>query len=100
MSGLAGIPTKIQDANAMFIAPGQQASLARGSLRGQISQDTYDDIQAGKSRVFLVGRVSYDDIFNKHHWIEYCYLFNPKTSAWAEAGNSATDDTETIVKGK
>jgi hypothetical protein len=76
----------------LFIPPGQQIALPSAASTHVILQATLNEIQAGKLRMYIFGKISYDDIFNRHHWIEYCYLYDPKMSRWIETGNCSTDE--------
>jgi hypothetical protein len=38
-----------------------------------LTMDLKDDIDNGRLRVRIFGKVWYDDVFGHHHWTEYCY---------------------------
>jgi hypothetical protein len=78
--------------DSFFIAPGLPFTVPAAVSPSTMGQGTFDNLQSGKERIFLFGRIGYDDIFNKHHWIEYCYHFDPKKSQWIESGDSNTDE--------
>jgi hypothetical protein len=55
-----------------------------------IDQKTIDDIVRGTISVRVYGTVSYDDIFDHHHWVKFCSEY-----AWDERRfMSCTDRTE------
>src|SRR5439155_12022941 len=46
-----------------------------GTLKGtdgNLSQKAFDDLQSSQIRIFLYGRMTYEDIFNSKHWITFC----------------------------
>jgi hypothetical protein len=76
----------------LVIGPGQQITLPLAATAHVLAKDVFEGIQSGETRIFVLEKISYDDIFKKHHWIEFCYVFDPKTSQWIDSGNSATND--------
>jgi hypothetical protein len=59
-----------------FSLPGDSQELMVNALRrltGGMNQDDIENIQAGKSVVYVVGRASYRDIFNVTHETKYCF---------------------------
>ena len=53
---------------------------------GNISQQAFDNVKANQIRIFLYGRVTYEDIFNSKHWTTYCSVLLPRTTGgwdWA-----------------
>ena len=75
-----------------FIAPGQQYTWPAAATGEGLPKGVFDAIQAGQTRLFIYGKITYDDIFKKHHRIAYCYVYEPKTSRWTEAANFDTDE--------
>jgi len=43
-----------------------------------LTQQIIDDWKANKFRVVLIGRVMYKDIFNRPHFLKYCYSYLPE----------------------
>ena len=64
---------------------------------GQIlGQPKYEAIDRGVLAAFFYGRVKYDDVFNCHHWIKFCYVFNPRRKIFdlCDVHNSMDEETK------
>jgi hypothetical protein len=81
-----------QSSALFFIAPGQQYTWPAAATGEGLPKGVFDAIQAGQTRLFIYGKITYDDIFKRHHRVAYCYVYEPKTSRWTEAASFDTDD--------
>ena len=84
--------TDSQFGASMVIAPGQQIAFASVTAPEPLTKDLFNSIQSGQIRIFILGKMRYDDIFKKRHWFKFCYVFDPKSSQWIAFGNIATDN--------
>lgn len=58
-----------------------------------INVTAYAEIKSNEVTQYSHGRVTYDDVFGKHHWVTYCDLLLP-TGAWANCKtNNEVDKT-------
>jgi hypothetical protein len=78
--------------SSLVTAPGQQITFDSVPISPTLAKDSFDGIQSGKTRVFTLGKIRYQDIFKKHHWVRFCYVYDPKTSQWINFENNVTDD--------
>ncbi len=46
-----------------------------------ISTSDWTEMLAGKLDFFIWGKIMYDDIFNVHHWLEFCYVVDCKSES-------------------
>ena len=67
----------------------------------QISQRDYNWINEGDLVLYVYGRVCYDDIFQKPHWIHFCDFYNPDDNTYSSCeiyneidnGGNGTEET-------
>lgn len=46
-------------------------------FRETLAQSARDEILANGVRIFIYGRIEYDDVFGNHHWQNFCqFLLN------------------------
>jgi len=65
--------------NSAFISPTNTFDL-EATAEGKLDKDTKNLIEEGaKFRLYVWGRVDYEDVFAIHHWLTFCYAFNGKT---------------------
>ena len=81
-----------QSPSSLLIAPGQQISFPPAETPQAVSKGLFDSVQFGEVRTFILVKLTYDDVFKAHHWIEFCYVFDPLASQWVTSGNAITDD--------
>lgn len=68
----------IADIKTGILPPEGQMIQAMDPFKGQVlGQQRYDAIGDRSLTAFFYGRVRYDDVFGCHHWIKFCYVFNP-----------------------
>ena len=84
--------SKPQVPTSLVIAPGQQVTFPPVVTPKALPRGVFDEVESGEVRMFILGTLTYDDVFKKHHWIEFCYVFDPGASQWVAAGNAATDE--------
>lgn len=60
-----------------------------------LTQELFDDLQTGKTRIFVHGRIDYEDSQQAKHWTTFCYFlitpFDGHFGLWTEETNQ-TDD--------
>jgi hypothetical protein len=49
----------------------------------QLTQPLLDSINAGDSRIYIHGQITYDDVFKCSYWMTYCYFWDPDTHGFA-----------------
>jgi hypothetical protein len=81
-----------QGATSLSIGPGDQIPLPSAATAEALSKSLFDSVQSGDTRMFILVKLTYDDLFKKHHWVECCYMFDPISSQWVTSGNSVSDD--------
>jgi hypothetical protein len=60
--------------NSAFLSPGNTFILRGGYWA--LGQPTFDKINDGKTyRLYVWGRVDYEDVFKDPHWFTYCYAY-------------------------
>jgi len=65
---------KIQ--NSAFITPTNTFSL-KATADGILNQPTIDAINNGETfRLYIWGRVDYEDVFTEPHWFTFCYSYD------------------------
>jgi hypothetical protein len=65
-------PDQVQ--NAVFLGSTHVFMLAVAA-GGTLDQSTIDKVQDGKSsRIYVWGRVDYEDVFAQPHWFTFCYF--------------------------
>jgi hypothetical protein len=82
------------------IAEGQDLT-ARTGL-GPFSRQDLDAVAAGKSTLYLHGRVDFDDIFGHAHWLTLCYFYTREAEGhWrlCPAGNGTDSHENESVTG-
>ncbi|MGA2252460.1 hypothetical protein [Terracidiphilus sp.] len=57
-------------------SPFPVAQLLEHRRRKDISRQEWEVFLEGKTHFVAIGRVTYDDIFNKKHWSQTCFLFD------------------------
>jgi hypothetical protein len=61
--------------NLKVSEPGKKT--ARGLLLKPLTQSRFDAINRGGIQFFVHGKLTYDDAFAVHHWVEFCFVFEP-----------------------
>lgn len=76
--------------SAGLVAPGSdhhiRLILTRSISKGTpspLTQPLLDAINAEDLKIYIHGRISYDDIFGRHHWMTFCYFWHPETRGYA-----------------
>ena len=66
------------------------------TIDDSIDDEEVKSIQAGMP-YYVYGKISYDDIFMRHHWSEFCYLvaLTPKFIAWPFGPHNSCDEAQT-----
>jgi len=59
-----------------------------------LSRDNWQHVLNGELRVWAYGKVIYNDIFGLHHWIRYCYVFDPRNLFALHGQHNEIDDNE------
>jgi hypothetical protein len=61
-----------------------------------IEQSEVDDIEKGIISIRINGTISYDDIFDHHHWVNFCseYAWDERQFVKCEKGNEMDPDPE------
>lgn len=44
-----------------------------------LDQPTFEAVDKGKFRLYVWGRVDYDDVFREPHWLTFCYSWDGKS---------------------
>jgi hypothetical protein len=58
---------------------------------GQMTSPQVEDVKSGKTRIYLYGKATYDDVFGGHHWVTFCNELDSR--GWhACAEYNETDD--------
>jgi len=59
-----------------------------------LPQDDFDAFESGTTKLFIHGRFSYEDVFGKPHWTEYCFVLQSSLTAFGgcEVHNDADRD--------
>lgn len=53
-----------------------------------LTQEEYNGIVSEKLYVFQQGKITYDDVFGRNHWVTYCYrLFSTGAFGYCDTGN-------------
>ena len=75
---------------AGLVSPGTDHHVRLGLTRSiskgtpaPLTQELLDAINAGDLKIYIHGRISYNDIFGAHHWMTFCYFWDPETRAYA-----------------
>ena len=55
---------------------GFPVEITPGKPEEALTELRYEAIRSGNIEVFSWGLIKYDDIFNEHHWIQFCYIYN------------------------
>jgi hypothetical protein len=45
--------------------------------QGPSNKSDLDLITTQKLKVYLTGKVTYDDVFREHHWVTFCAFLTP-----------------------
>ena len=61
---------------------------------GAISRADFDAVKSGKLTIWVYGRITYDDIFGRHHWTTFAQTFNPIKRGLDTYGTNNEVDTE------
>jgi len=68
--------TADQIQNRSIVVPGHPF-IIEATTKDVLNQSTVDAINAGTTfRLYTWGRVDYDDVFAKAHWLTFCYNYN------------------------
>lgn len=59
-----------------------------------LSQTDFDAVKSGKLTVWVYGRITYDDIFGRHHWTTFAQTFNPIKKGLDTYGTNNEVDAE------
>ncbi len=84
---------------AMF-APNAQTEISMETeVDNTMDETTIEPLKKGSPKFFIYGQVTYDDIFNKPHWLVFCSTleYNPKETqngGWYFASYERFNDTE------
>jgi len=54
-----------------------------------------DDILTKKKRLWVYGITHFDDTFGQHHWLEYCFFYNPDTQLFTPCAEHNDIDSNT-----
>jgi hypothetical protein len=82
----SGEPIPPLDVSAVRPTEWKKGSLVRsgGAIKitlssVKIDDDTLRDLHSGRLNIRAYGEVFYDDIFERHHWVTYCFGYNEET---------------------
>lgn len=50
--------------------------------REPFSQAMLDELETRKSALFVFGRLAYEDVFQKCHWLDFCANYNKDTDTY------------------
>jgi hypothetical protein len=71
-SAQAGTATKYGVESNVLFPPNGKTSVTLTASSGELGQAEIDALRSGEQRIFVYGKMTYDDIFKQHHWTTFC----------------------------
>jgi hypothetical protein len=70
--------------SSVLLAPGARYENTYVLNHGEkIDLESFDDIMQKRLFVYVLGRITYDDVFGGSHWLTYCMVFDADTKTFA-----------------
>jgi hypothetical protein len=65
-----------------------------GTRGGVMTPAIFDALESGKLKIYIFGKIAYEDVFNCGHWTQYCFVFKPDTKSFLECNTHNAVDNE------
>jgi hypothetical protein len=52
-----------------------------GTGKRLLTKDDIEEIKSGKQRIYIFGRITYDDVFGKSHFTQFCGIYSYQVNA-------------------
>jgi len=72
---LALSPVQWQEKDYHFDGQISPGAFVYGDLTFNATPDLIKQINAGTQRIYVYGRIEYDDVFGIHHWATFCQFY-------------------------
>lgn len=69
-----------------------------GIGKGEIHEEDFERVKDGSVRVFVFGKITYEDVFKCPHWTKFCWVLdpsNPDRAKWTWNAYTVGNDADT-----